>query len=69
MIYWTDKYNGRVGKLIKVYIIARIDGMFDIELTMIGGTARQLCGGTLEDAHDVAELLCADELPVVRDTL
>jgi hypothetical protein len=63
MITWKDDYNGWVGKLINIYIAQRADGMLDVTLSMLGGTTRQLCEGSVYDAHEVAELLCASELP------
>ena len=62
MITWKDDFNGWVGKLINVYIAQRADGMFDITLSMLGGTTRQLCEGSIRDAHDEAEIMCASEL-------
>ncbi len=62
MITWFNDYQGRVGKLIRVIVHQRADNMHDVEIEMIGGTARQLCE-TLQDAHDIAELLCAAEIP------
>lgn len=62
MISWNNDYEGHVGKLIRVIIHQRADGMHDVELVMIGGDLRQLCN-SLRDAHDIAELLCASEFP------
>lgn len=66
MITWKDNQTGWVGKLICVYIAARIDGMFDVTISMLGGSARQLCEGTIYDAHEVAERLCAEQLPSIH---
>lgn len=63
MITWKDNQTGHVGKLIRVYIAARIDGLFDVTIEMIGGSARRLCEGTIYDAHEIAEQLCANEMP------
>lgn len=63
MITWTDDFNGRLGKLIRIYIAQRADGMLDVTLSMVGGDSRQLCEGSIQDAHDVAAILCESELP------
>lgn len=65
MITWDDDFNGRVSKLISIHIAQRVDGLLDVQLTMIGGSSRRLCDGSVQDAHEVAEQMCANELPSV----